>query len=178
MLRDALHIGALWMHILGIALFLGPQFFLAFAWVPASRGIDDMRQRVKAMRTITNRFGWIGGIGLLLILIAGTYLIATWRDYYAQPDVGFMSIRYGQYFTTKMIVLAFMLILLATHMFWVGPKLLDRIEAEANGENVTEQELRILRVRSMGLSISVLVLTLIIMIFGAMLTTYRFSMGA
>lgn len=163
------------MHILGIALFLGPQFFLAFAWVPASRNIDDMRQRVRAMRMITNRFGWIGGIGLLLILIAGTYLISTWRDYYAQPDVGFMSIRYGQYFTLKMVVLAVMLVLLAWHMFIVGPRLLERIEAQANGENVTEADLRSLRMRSMALSISVLVLTLIIMVFGAMLTTYKFA---
>ena len=60
---NTLHIIAVWTHILGIALFVGPQFFLAFAWVPASRGISDLPTRTRAMRTITRRFAWIGGTG-------------------------------------------------------------------------------------------------------------------
>jgi uncharacterized membrane protein len=57
------HIFFIWMHILGVALLVGPQFFLALAWIPASREITDLRARVKAMRTITRRFGYIGGGG-------------------------------------------------------------------------------------------------------------------
>ena len=33
--ENFLHIFFIWLHILGVALFVGPQFFLAFAWVPA-----------------------------------------------------------------------------------------------------------------------------------------------
>ena len=99
-MENFLHITAIWLHILGIALFVGPQFFLAFAWLPASRGIDDLPTRVKAMRTITTRFGYVGGVGLALIVIAGSYLIATWRSYYAVlDDIGFISLRFGVIFS-------------------------------------------------------------------------------
>ena len=33
---DTARIVAIWVHILGIAIFVGPQFFLAFAWAPAA----------------------------------------------------------------------------------------------------------------------------------------------
>jgi uncharacterized membrane protein len=176
-LEDALHIAAIWLHILGIALFVGPQFFLAFAWVPASRGITDMPTRVQAMRTITRRFGYIGGIGLLCILVAGTYLIATWRDFYSvDPDVGFNDIRFGVIFSIKMTILLVMLIVLALHTWKVGPKLLETMEAQANGKPVSDAELRTARRNSMALSITALVLTLIIMVMGTMLTTTSFSL--
>jgi uncharacterized membrane protein len=174
-LENALHVTAIWMHILGIALFVGPQFFLAVAWVPASRQITDMPDRIQAMRTITRRFGYLGGAGLGLILTAGLYLIATWRSYYGQHDAGFFELRYGVIFTIKMTVLVVMLASLALHMFIVGPRLLERLEAQANGEPVTEAELRRLRIRSMTLSIASLALTLAIMVMGAMLNTYKFS---
>lgn len=174
-MENALHITAIWMHILGIALFVGPQFFLAYAWVPASRQITDVADRIQAMRTITRRFGYIGGVGLGLIFTAGLYFIATWRNYYGQHDAGFFELRYGVIFTIKMCVLAVMLASLALHIFVVGPKLLQRLEAQANGELVTEAELRRLRIRSMTLSIASLALTLAIMVMGAMLNTYKFS---
>jgi uncharacterized membrane protein len=174
-----LHITALWLHVLGIALFVGPQFFLAFAWVPASRGIADMPTRIQAMRTITRRFGYIGGIGLGLIVIAGTYMISTWRDFYGYPDdAGFLDVRYGVIFTIKMGVLAVMLIAVGVHMFYLGPKLVDRLEAEANGEAVDAGALRRLRMWSMTLSISGLLLTLIIMAMGVSLSTANFSLKA
>lgn len=173
---NALHIAAIWMHILGIALFVGPQFFLAVAWVPASRGIEDLPTRVRAMRTITWRFGYLAGVGLLLIAVAGMYLVSTWRDYYlAGQGEGFLDYRFGVLFTVKMALLVVMLVLLAVHMFVVGPKLLERLEAQAAGEDVSEEELRRVRLQSMGLSIGGLALTLLIMVLGASLATYTFS---
>lgn len=176
-MENTLHVTAIWLHILGIALFVGPQFFLAFAWVPASRGISDLPTRLGAMRTVTRRFGYIGGIGLALILIAGTYLIATWRDYYAiEEEAGFMSLRYGVIFTVKMTVLLVMLAVVGFHTFVTGPRLVRRLEAQANGEAVSDAELRGLRMQSMALSILGLVLTLVIMVMGASMTTYKFSL--
>lgn len=172
-----LHILAVWVHILGIALWLGPQFFLAFAWVPASRGIQDLPTRVAAMRTITRRFAWIGGAGLVLIILAGTYLISNWRDYYAQPDdVEFTSLRYGVFFIIKMNLLILMLIAAGLHMFWLGPRQLAKLEDKARGENVDESDLRRIRMQSMMLSIAALVLTLAIMVLGAMIGTPSWSL--
>lgn len=176
-MEDTLHIIFIWVHILGLVLFLGPQFFLAFAWVPTSRGITDMPTRIKAMRTVTRRFGWIGGLGLLLLLIGGGYLIGDWRKYYHIPDgTGFTDLRFGVVFIIKMCVLVVMLILLAFHTFRTGPKLIDAMEAQAGGRQVSDTQVRSLRMQSMMLSISVLVLTLIIMVFGVMLNTASWSL--
>lgn len=173
---NTLHVLALWTHILGIALFVGPQFFLAFAWPAASRGISDLRLRVAATRTLTRRFAYIGGAGLVLILIAGTYLIGTWRDYYAQPDeLGFNDLRYGVIFSAKMMVLLVMLIVVGLHTFKVGPALVVELEAEAEGRG-DPAALRGARMRSRTLSILGLVLALVIMVMGATMTTANFSM--
>jgi uncharacterized membrane protein len=174
--ENFLHIAAIWTHILGIALFVGPQFFLAFAWVPASRGIADLPTRVQAMRTITRRFAYIGGAGLVLILVAGIYLIATWRDYYSQPDdLEFTSIRFGVIFIIKMNVLILMLIVVGIHTFFTGPRLISRLEDQANGEVVTDADIRKLRVQSMVLSITGLVLVLAIMVMGASMSSTGYS---
>jgi len=174
-----LHIAAIWIHIMGIALFVGPQFFLAFAWVPASRGIADMPTRIQAMRTITRRFGYIGGAGIVMIVVAGTYLISTWRDFYGYPDdAGFMDVRFGLVFTVKMALLVVMLLAVGLHMFSIGPKLVERLEAQANGEAVRDEEIRQLRMWSMALSIGGLLLTLVIMGMGVMLSTVEYSLQA
>jgi uncharacterized membrane protein len=175
--EETLHITFIWLHILGITLWVGPQFFLAVAWVPASRQITDMPTRIAAMRVITRRFGYLGGFGLTLTMAAGTYLIFDWRDHYAVPgDADFLSLRYGVVFVIKMTVLTVMLAVIALHMFVLGPRQLDRLEAQARGENVTEEELRSIRKQSMFLSISGLVLTLAIMVLGVMLNTASWSL--
>lgn len=176
-MEDTLHMTFIWLHILGVALWVGPQFFLAVAWVPASRQITDMPQRVAAMRTITHRFGWLGGFGLALTAIAGTYLIFDWRDHYAVPsDTEFTALRFGVIFIVKMTVLMVMLGVIGIHMFVLGPRQLEKLEAQAHGEFVTEDELRAIRRQSMFLSISGLVLTLAIMVMGVMLNTASWSL--
>lgn len=175
-MENTLHVIFIWVHILGLVLFLGPQFFLAFAWVPASRGITDMPTRVKAMRTVTSRFAWIGGIGLLLLLIAGGYLIGDWRKFYnISDDTGFTDLRFGVVFIIKMCVLLVMLVLLGFHTMRTGPRLIDAMEANAAGTG-SEAQVRSLRMQSMFLSISVLVLTLVIMVFGVLLNTTSWSL--
>jgi uncharacterized membrane protein len=173
-----LHITATWLHVLGIALFVGPQFFLAFAWVPASRRIADLPTRVEAMRTITRRFGYIGGLGLVLIIGSGIYQIMTWRDYYnIGDDLEFTSIRYGVIFIIKMTALIVMLILVGLHTFVVGPKQLSLMEEQAKGGDVLDDEVRSARKQSMMLSIAALVITLAIMVMGVSMgaTVYSFQ---
>lgn len=175
-MENALHMAAIWAHILGIALFVGPQFFLAMGVVPATRGITDPLERARATRVVTTRFGWLAGAGLFIILIAGTYLIATWRDYYGIPDdVAFLDVRYGVLFTAKMTVLIFMVLAVGLHVFVVGPRQLDLMEDQARGAPV-DDDLRTMRKLSMFLSVSGLVLALAIMVMGAGLSTANFSL--
>ena len=123
-----LHILAIWVHVLGIALWVGPQFFMALAWVPTSRKIEDLPTRVAAMRTITRRFAYIGGTGLVLIIAAGTYLIIDWRDYYGVPEeTEFTSLRFGLWFIIKMTVLLVMLAAVLFVAFLVNCNLLAGI---------------------------------------------------
>lgn len=173
-LEDTLRIIAVWTHILGIALFVGPQFFLAFAWGPAARTIKDQNTRLDLTRTLTRRFGWIGGIGIVLIVIAGSFLIATWRDYYAQPDVGFTDIWYGVIFIVKMNLLIVMLAILAVHMFYVGPRLVNAMDEHIN-HGGPESAVRSARMLSMAFSIAGLLLALALMVMGVMMNTTGFS---
>lgn len=171
------HVLFIWMHILGICLYVGPQVFLAFAWVPASRGISDLPTRVAAMRTITRRFGYIGGVGLVMIILAGGYLIGDWRSYYAiSDDVGFTELKFGQLFIIKMNLLLLMLIAVGLHMFMIGPRLQRLLEAQAAGQRVDETQISKTRKLSMTLSISGLLLVLVIMILGAMMNTTNYSL--
>lgn len=172
-----LHIFFIWMHILGVALLVGPQFFLAYAWIPASRGIEDMPTRIKAMRTITRRFGYIGGAGLVLIVIAGSYLISDWRDYYGVPeDAGFTDLRFGVVFIIKMTLLLVMLAALAVHILILGPRQMDRMEAQAMGQDVSAADVKKARIQSMIFSILGLALALAIMVLGVMLNDVSWSL--
>ena len=171
-----LHIFFIWMHILGVALLVGPQFFLALAWVPASRKISNLPERIQAMRIVTRRFGYIGGTGIVMLVVAGTYLIADWRDYYAvSEDDAFTSLRFGVIFIVKMVLFVVMLAVVALHMFYLGPRQLEALEAQANGERITEAELRSTKIQSMAVSITGLVLALVIMVMGVMLNSWRWS---
>ncbi|MBK6318765.1 MAG: hypothetical protein IPI85_09450 [Dehalococcoidia bacterium] len=171
------HIFFIWVHILGVALLVGPQFFMAYAWIPASRNIDDLRVRVKAMRTITRRFGYVGGAGIVLLVCAGTYLIIDWRDYYAVDEsVSFTALRFGVVFIIKMTLFTVMVAALAAHMFWLGPRQLERLEAQANGERISPDEVRRARIASMITSVLALALALAIMVMGVMLNSVGWSL--
>ena len=169
-MENALHVIAIWLHVLGIALFVGPQFFLVLAWLPASRAIDDLPTRVAAMRVITTRFGYIGAAGMALIFVGGAYLIATWRSYHDTiigDNVGFLDVAYGPIFIIKMSILMVMLLLTGLHMFVIGPAQIDALEERARGGDVPDLRLRRLRIASISLSGTGLLLTLVIMALGA-----------
>ncbi|MGE5149785.1 MAG: hypothetical protein ACM3II_06645, partial [Rhodospirillaceae bacterium] len=76
----------------------------------------------------------------------------------------------------KMTVLVVMLAVLGFHTFVVGPKLVDLMDQKAAGKNVTEAEIAAQRRRSMMLSITGLLLTLVIMGFGVAMNTANFSL--
>jgi uncharacterized membrane protein len=171
------HIFFIWLHILGVALFVGPQFFLALAVVPATRQITDMKARVATVRVVTRRFAWVGGAGLVLIVAAGSYLIADWRDYYGVPDdTGFTDLRFGVVFIVKMTLFLIMLAIVGIHMLFLGPRLVEAMEAQANGERITEAEVRSARMQSVIASVAGLLLALAIMVMGAMLNSSAWSL--
>jgi uncharacterized membrane protein len=172
--ENTLHVIFIWMHILGIAMFVGPQFFLAFAWGPAAKTIPDQRTRVDLTRKLTRAFGRIGGLGLLLIIIAGSYLISTWRDFYEQQDADFTGIRYGLLFIVKMVIFVLMLAVVGLHTYVVGPRLVEALDAQANGRG-DETMVANARKASVAASAVGLLLALAIMVLGVMMNTTEFS---
>jgi uncharacterized membrane protein len=71
--------GVLWLHLLGMAFFVGGQLMLAAVVVPALRGLEDR----EPMRAAARRFG-IGTVIALVVLIASGAALAShehkWRD--------------------------------------------------------------------------------------------------
>jgi uncharacterized membrane protein len=64
-----------WLHLLGMAFFVGGQLVLAAAVVPAFRGATE-RDRLRA---IARRFGW-GSLAALAVLIATGAAMASHYD--------------------------------------------------------------------------------------------------
>ena len=67
-----------YLHVLAMAVFVGGQFVLAFAVVPALRGRDR-----EGLRAVARRFGWasLGALGVLVVTgasMASTYSL--WDD--------------------------------------------------------------------------------------------------
>jgi uncharacterized membrane protein len=46
-----------WLHILAVTVWVGPQFFLFIAALPAIRTIEDRQTRARVMRMIVTRVG-------------------------------------------------------------------------------------------------------------------------
>jgi uncharacterized membrane protein len=71
--------GVLWLHLLGMAFFVGGQLMLAAVVVPALRGLEDR----EPMRAAARRFG-IGTVIALVVLIASGAALAShehkWSD--------------------------------------------------------------------------------------------------
>ena len=50
---------SVWIHVLAISVWIGPQFFLFAAAIPAIRTVEDAQVRARLLRAIVTRFGWI-----------------------------------------------------------------------------------------------------------------------
>jgi uncharacterized membrane protein len=158
-----------WLHILGVAMWVGPQFFLFIAAVPAVRTIDDTAARARVMRKISTRFGWMAWAALLLIVLTGiSNLFQLGAD--TAIDLGSPDYRWYHVFTFKMVLMGAMVILTAVHTFVIGPRQLALMESgESGGEAV-----RMRRV-SIALSSVALLLSIVVVFLGALLNDHEWS---
>jgi uncharacterized membrane protein len=67
-----------YLHLLAMAVFVGGQFVLAAAVVPALRGRDR-----EALRAAARRFGWITVGALVVLLVTGAWMAS---DYHRWGD--------------------------------------------------------------------------------------------
>jgi uncharacterized membrane protein len=151
-----------WLHILAATIWVGPQFFLFIAAVPAVRTIEDARQRAQVMRVITTRFGYLGWGALAVLVITG---IGNMYEQDIDLDVLFDR-NWGTIFQVKMTLLIVVVLLTAVHSFVIGPRMLRMQESVAD-----EAQLASMRRVSMMISGSILLLSLGILFCAALLNS-------
>jgi putative copper resistance protein D len=148
----------LWVHILAAVTFIGPQFFLALAAVPAMQTIEDVKVRARATRVMTMRFGILGGGALVVLLITGVLNYMHAKD---QIDT------YQRYFITlqiKLTLVAVVVLLTILHGAVLGRRLQQLQESDA-----AEAEIAQARRMSMYASIATMLLSVAILFCAAVL---------
>jgi uncharacterized membrane protein len=137
--------------------------------VPALRAIDDAEARLRVMRIITQRLGWLAWAALGVIVLSGIsnlFQEAEEFGYLWDPDY-----RYFQVFSTKMAVVGVAVLLTAAHSFVIGPRQLRLLE-EARGDS---PEARRLRRLSVTVSSLVLLASIAAVFLAALLANHEYS---
>ncbi len=128
-----------WIHIVAVTVWLGPQFFMFLVTVPAVRVIEDPEVRLKVMRVIVQRFGWLAWAAMAVIVLRGVSNLFQEADEFGHlwdPDY-----RYFQIFSTKMLLVGLIVLLTAVHTFVIGPKQL-RLMEEMRSDSAEAASLR------------------------------------
>jgi uncharacterized membrane protein len=158
-----------WLHLLAVSIWIGPQIFMFAAALPAIRLIEDREVRVRVMRFVVYRFGYLAWGAMLVIVLTGISQLFQRTD-----DFGHVfdsDYRYFHIFTTKMALLGLTVLLTAGHTFIVGPRQL-RLAEEADPDPA---EAARLRRASMIISSLALLASLAVLFAGALLANHDYS---
>jgi len=158
-----------WIHIVAVAVWLGPQLFMFLVAVPALRLIEDAQLRAKVMRAVVTRFGWLAWAAMLVIVLSGMsnlFQEADDFDHVWDPDY-----RYFQLFSTKMVLVGLTVALTAIHSFVIGPRQLALAE-EPPADPERAASLRRLSMIVSGLA---LVLSIAVVYVAAVLANHDYS---
>lgn len=83
--------GVLWLHLIGMAFFVGGQLMLAAVVVPVLRGLDDR----EPLRAAARRFGIGTAIAFALLIVTGVALAShlhRWSDSTLQVKLGLVAL--------------------------------------------------------------------------------------
>ena len=160
-----------WLHILAVSVWVGPQFFLFIAALPAIRTIEDRQARARVMRVIVTRFGWLAWIAMGIIVLSG---ISNLFQVGADTPLNWASandFRYGRLFAEKMFLVGVTVVLTAIHTFIVGPR---QLALNEQMESDPEEVGRLRRI-SIGISIVSLLASILAIFMGAVLANHSYS---
>lgn len=120
------HAFTVWLHLLAVTVWIGPQIFMFVAALPAIRIIEDREVRLRVLRFVIYRFGYLAWGAMIVIVLTG---ISSLFQEAADFDHVFDSdYRYFNIFMGKMTLLALTLLLTAAHTFVIGPRQLQLAE--------------------------------------------------
>jgi uncharacterized membrane protein len=149
-----------WLHIVAATIWVGPQFMLFIAAIPAIRTVEDAQARGRAMRVLTTRFGYLAWGALAVLVLTGIGNL-----YERDEGVDFLFERnFGVIFQVKMTLLIIVAALTALHSFYIGPRVMRMQEEVAD-----ESQIASMRRWSMIVSGLGLLLSLVIVFCGALM---------
>lgn len=160
-----------WIHVLAVTVWIGPQFMMFIAAIPALRTIEDRQVRAKVMRTIVTRFSWLAWAAMTVIVLTGISNIFQVQDENAAVDIFDTDIRWFHLFNLKMVLVVIMVALTAVHTFMIGPKQL----ALNDQTEVDEAEAARLRRQSMIISGTALLLSIAVLLVAMLLSDHGYS---
>ncbi len=163
------------LHVFGVAVWLGGQIVTAACVIPALRAVGDRTIWLNTLEGFTRRFGRVGIIAMLVIVISGGAMIDPRLDQVRNFGSEIHDARWGYIFVIKMVLWAMMIALIGLHQFVFGPRQLELARQTANADEDTP-ELKRVRTITIMLSISGLLLTLLVAGTGAFLGNHNFSM--
>lgn len=160
-----------WLHLLAITIWIGPQFFLFVAAIPAIRTIEDAETRARVMKTIATRFGWLAWGAMLVIILTGISNIFQTDSEAPGDDLWNSDFPWGRIFMEKMVFVGVAIVLTAIHSFWIGPRqaqIADQMHADPS-------EARNLRRLSITISGFALLASIGALYMGAVLANHDYS---
>lgn len=145
-----------WIHIVAVTVWLGPQFFLFLVTMPALRTIDDQALRLRLMRIIVTRFGWLAWGAMVIIVLSGISNLFQVGGSTAL-DLSSTEFRYFHIFSLKMVLVGLTVLLTASHTFLIGPRLLRMQEEMADSGRVAGMRRLSMTVSGLALLLSIAV---------------------
>ncbi len=167
----------LFLHLIFIAVWVGSQVLVAAAVVPSIRRVEQGEARIAALETFTSRFNAVAWVSMVVIVITGGIMIGERLDQVrAIFGESIFDSRWGIIFVIKMTLWALMVAAVGAHAFLVGPRQMElNRQALDHDDEWSARHLRPLQRRSILLSISGLVLSLLVLGSGAFLGNHGFS---
>ncbi len=169
----------IWLHVIGVAVWLGGQIITAAAVIPTLRAAGDREFWLSALEGFTRRFGRIGIAAMVIIVVTGGAMIDPRLDQAENFGASIYDARWGIIFVTKMGLWAAMIAVIGLHQFVFGPRQLE-LARQAAAAGAAGDSAELVRVRRLTIMLSVvgLLLTLLVAGAGAFLGNHNFSMNA
>lgn len=118
-----LYLLSVWLHLVAAAVWIGGMVFLALVAVPIVRRPEHRGIAMSLISQTGQRFRWVGWGCLLVLLLSGTFNLASrgfgWADVW---NGHLFAGLFGRTLAVKLLCVAIILLLSAVHDFVVGPR--------------------------------------------------------
>jgi len=158
-------------QILSAVVWLGGMLFLLLVMIPIARG--EMRsggtgQGLEVLRDAAERFLPVAWTAMFLLAISRVYI--AWEHYGVRPDTFFsdgshflFGSRFMKIIQVKTGLFLFVVILSLLHDFWLGPKIMERLDAaRAAGQtlpqSLTRKFVRMVAMVNLSAALTIVVL--------------------